>query len=113
MDFGSIPPPPAPRLEAITHDLGAMVNSLFIPSFSYWNAGLVRDLFVETNADWILNYSTPCNAEDKLTWTPNSKGVFFPLSPPTSFFLFLPETWLFLFLLLTRKIVEGSFAGSA
>lgn len=53
------------------------MNSLFIPSSHIWNVGLVRDPFDEVNADWILNCSAPLgNLDDKLIWTPDSKGVF-------------------------------------
>ncbi|KAB1223347.1 hypothetical protein CJ030_MR2G028942 [Morella rubra] len=54
-----------------------MVNSLFISSTHFWNAGLVRDLFEEADADWILNCCSPSGSiEDKQIWTPASKGTF-------------------------------------
>lgn len=77
MDFTPYPHTPIPCVGVEISDHLAMVNSLFIPSTHIWNSTLMRELFVEDDADWILHNSSPSgNIDDKLIWTPEPKGVF-------------------------------------
>lgn len=53
------------------------MTSLLIPSSFLWYAGLVRVLFAEEDADWILDNLAPAGTrEDRMIWTPSSNGSF-------------------------------------
>ena len=95
------PHPPRPQLGLSTRNLEDTVNSLFVPFSLIWNSSLVRTLFEESDADWILNCSTPSGSlEDKMLWTPTPTGDFSVKSsckllpsPVTQVVLPLPLDW--------------------
>lgn len=73
------PHPSIPCLGFWPPDVEETMSSLFISSFfCVWNVGLVRELFVLEDANWILNHCIPStNLDDRLIWIPEHKRSFF------------------------------------
>lgn len=66
---------PLPRLTSILTDEETMVDSLIMPFSRAWNTTLIRYLFVEEDAEAILNLHVPRNSQaDTLIWAPEIHG---------------------------------------
>nr|VDC93315.1 unnamed protein product [Brassica oleracea] len=73
--MGPLPRPPMYRMDAQV-DLTLMVSDLLIPNSNLWDASKIRNLFVEEDANTILNMTVERHKPAALMWGLTSHGAY-------------------------------------